>query len=115
MASNSVLEIIDYKSSDGAPAEVGQEVVVHYSVALSLESLEKSEWIDWTYKKGPTRFVLGEGQALKGIDLGLQGMRVGSTRRLVIPADLAFGKRGVPNKVPPDVALVFEVYLIAAE
>lgn len=111
MDAESTLQIVDYKLSDGAPVKAGQTVTVHYAVALSLDALEGSQWIDSSYERGSIRFVLGAGQVLKGVDQGLEGMRVGSTRRLIIPPKLGFGERGVPGKVPPDSVLFFEIYL----
>ncbi len=49
------------------------------------------------------------------MDIGLVGMKVGSTRRVIIPPSLAFGSKGVPGKLLPDTELVFEVYLISAD
>jgi FKBP-type peptidyl-prolyl cis-trans isomerase len=104
-------EIIDYKQSDGAPASSGDIVTVHYKVALNMDQLEQGPWIDNSWDKYPVQFVLGAGDALKGVDIGLEGMRNASTRRLIIPAFLAFGQRGIPGLVPPETTLYFEVYL----
>ena len=60
----------------------------------------------------PLRFALGSGRALKGLDEGVRQMRRGGKRQLVIPPDLAFGKRGIAGKVPPDATLIYEVTLV---
>jgi len=111
MDTESTLQVVDYKSSDGVPVKAGQTITVHYAVALSLDALEENQWIDSSYDRKPIRLVLGAGQVLKGVDQGLEGMRVGSTRRLIIPPELGFGERGVPGKVPPDSVLFFEIYV----
>ena len=111
MDNESGFKIIDYKKSDGAPASSGDTVTVHYKVALNMDQLEQGPWIDNSWDRYPVQFVLGTGEALKGVDIGLEGMRNASTRRLIIPASLAFGHRGVSGLVPPDTTLYFEVYL----
>ena len=58
-------------------------------------------------------FELGAGEVIKGWDSGLVGLRVGGTRRLTIPPELAYGKRGSPPDIPPSAALVFEVALLS--
>jgi FKBP-type peptidyl-prolyl cis-trans isomerase len=115
MDSQAAPQIIEFKPSDGMPAEVGQTVVVHYVCALSLEALEAGELIESSWDKDPITFPLGVGEALKGIDKGLVGMGVGSTRRLILPPELAYGEIGVPGRIPPDCTLFFEVYLLAVE
>lgn len=109
------IQIIEFKASDGKPVKAGQVLVVHYLVALSFSALEKGQWLENSFDKEPILFILGKGEVLKGIDQGLEGMRVGSTRRIIIPPELAFGKKGVQDKVPPDATLAFEIYLVTAD
>ena len=60
----------------------------------------------------PFRFRLGAGEVIRGWDLGMPGARVGGTRRLVIPPDLAYGEQGVPPIIPPTSTLVYDIQLI---
>ncbi|KAI1898255.1 hypothetical protein AGOR_G00070450 [Albula goreensis] len=60
----------------------------------------------------PKWFVLGVGQVIKGLDIGMTGMCQGEKRKLLIPPSLGFGKQG-NEKVPPNSTLIFEVELYA--
>lgn len=63
--------------------------------------------------EGPVEFSLGEGEVIRGWDLGIRGMKVGGRRMLVIPPSLGYGSRGVRGVVPGNATLVFEVQLVA--
>ena len=60
----------------------------------------------------PFEFTLGRGMVIKGWDKGVVGMKKGGVRRLTIPSDMAYAKRGSPPKIPPNAPLEFEVELV---
>lgn len=117
MNTQSTLQVIEYKGSGGIPAQEGQTLTVYYYAAFSIRDLDMGRWIDASYTRDPNyvRFVLGKGQVLKGIEMGVQGMRLASTRRLIVPSQLAFGDRGIAGKVPPNTDIAFEIYLVEIE
>ncbi len=61
---------------------------------------------------GNFEFVLGRGQVIKGWDEGIRFMQTGDIYKFWIPAALAYGKKGVPDVIPPDTPLIFEVELL---
>jgi peptidylprolyl isomerase len=103
------LEVTDLTEGEGAEASAGQTVRVHY-VGVSHSS---GEQFDASYDRGePLSFRLGTGQVISGWDQGVQGMRVGGRRRLVIPPHLAYGDRGAGGVIAPGETLIFVVDLV---
>ncbi|MEV5974934.1 FKBP-type peptidyl-prolyl cis-trans isomerase [Streptomyces sp. NPDC051921] len=103
------LEIKDIWQGDGAVAEAGDMVKVHY-VGVSFDSGEE---FDASWNRGaPLDFQLGVGMVIQGWDKGVQGMKVGGRRQLVIPADLAYGDRGAGGKIGPGETLIFVCDLV---
>jgi peptidylprolyl isomerase len=103
------LEVVDITVGDGAEATVGCTVVTHY-VGVAHSSGEE---FDASYNRGePLAFRLGVGQVIAGWDRGIEGMKVGGRRRLVIPPDLAYGDRGAGSAVAPGETLIFVVDLV---
>jgi FKBP-type peptidyl-prolyl cis-trans isomerase len=103
----SELIIEDLVVGEGDEATKGQTVSVHY-----VGSFPDGKVFDQSTKRGPFSFKLGVGQVIKGWDQGVEGMKVGGKRKLVIPSDLAYGKRGAGGVIPPDATLEFEVELL---
>ncbi len=102
------LKYTDLKLGQGDAADTGKVLEVHYSGWL-----ENGVKFDSSIDDRPFTFRLGTGDAIKGWDEGLMGMKVGGRRRLVIPPDLGFGKQGVGSVVPPNAVLVYEFELLA--
>jgi peptidylprolyl isomerase len=105
------LEITDLWEGEGAVATAGDTVRVHYvGVAYST-----GEEFDASWNQGePLEFRLGVGQVIAGWDRGVQGMRVGGRRQLVIPPDLAYGDRGAGQSIAPGETLIFVCDLVSA-
>ena len=98
------LRYADIAEGEGAPARAGDVVNVHYTGRLT----DGSEF-DSSRNRGPLSFRIGEGRVIPCWEEGLQGVRVGGKRLLVIPPGLAYGARGAPPVIPPNATLVFEV------
>jgi peptidylprolyl isomerase len=105
------LEISDIWEGDGAVAKAGDTVQVHYvGVAYST-----GEEFDTSWSRGaPLEFRLGVGQVIAGWDQGVQGMRVGGRRQLIIPPGLAYGDRGAGRSIAPGETLIFVCDLVSA-
>ena len=103
------LEIDDIAVGDGEEARSGHTVEVHY-VGVSWSNGQE---FDASWDRGDTfKFGLGKGQVIPGWDQGVAGMKVGGRRRITIPPDLGYGKRGAGGVIGPDETLVFVVDLI---
>jgi peptidylprolyl isomerase len=104
------LQITDIWEGNGDVAEPGDLVTVHYvGVAYST-----GEEFDASWNRGdPLRFELGAGRVIAGWDQGLQGMKAGGRRQLIIPPDLAYGERGAGSAIAPGETLIFVCDLIS--
>jgi FKBP-type peptidyl-prolyl cis-trans isomerase FkpA len=113
------LLVTDLVKGIGDEALPGMVVIVHYTGWLYDPAAEdlRGRKFDSSRERGqPLSFPLGGGRVIRGWEQGVPGMKVGGTRRLVIPPELAYGSRGAGNGViPPDATLLFEVELLAVE
>ena len=105
----------DEKVGTGAEAIKGKSVSVHYTGWLDNNGA-KGKKFDSSLDRGtPFTFSLGAGQVIPGWDEGVAGMKVGGKRKLTIPSELGYGKRGYPPVIPANAELTFEVELLKIE
>jgi FKBP-type peptidyl-prolyl cis-trans isomerase FkpA len=110
------LQYDDTTPGTGEEARAGQTVTVHYTGWLHDPAQADGRGAKFDSSKDrrdPFRFDLGAGMVIRGWDEGVQGMKVGGTRLLLIPADLGYGARGAGGVIPPNATLLFEVELVA--
>ena len=108
----------DIKQGEGALATAGHDVTVHYTGWLYDETAadHHGRKFDSSRDRGqPFNFPLGAGHVIKGWDQGVEGMKVGGQRTLVIPAHLGYGARGAGGVIPPGATLVFDVELLGVK
>ena len=108
VTTDSGLKYQDLKEGTGEAAKKGDTVVVHYTGWLK-DGTKFDSSLD---RKEPFSFALGAGQVIKGWDEGVAGMKPGGKRKLIIPPDLAYGKKGAGGVIPADAELTFEVELL---
>jgi FKBP-type peptidyl-prolyl cis-trans isomerase len=105
------LIIEDITVGTGETAQVGQTVSVHY-----VGTLQDGTKFDSSLDRGqPFSFTIGQGRVIQGWEQGVQGMKVGGKRKLVIPPALGYGDRAVGNVIPANATLVFEIDLLAVQ
>jgi FKBP-type peptidyl-prolyl cis-trans isomerase FkpA len=111
---SSGLQFEDTTVGSGPEATKGANVTVHYTGWLQNADGSAGRKFDSSKDRGdPFEFSLGAGQVIKGWDEGVQGMKVGGVRTLIIPAALGYGARGAGGVIPPNATLIFEVELLA--
>jgi FKBP-type peptidyl-prolyl cis-trans isomerase FkpA len=111
------VQVIDHVIGKGTEAMFGSTVVVNYTgwFYKPLAAKQRGRKFDSSLDAGrePLEFQLGARQVIKGWEQGVQGMKVGGKRTLIIPSELAYGKRGAGGgSIPPDSDLIFDVELL---
>jgi FKBP-type peptidyl-prolyl cis-trans isomerase len=113
------LLVTDLVQGIGDAALPGIVVIVHYTLWLYDPAAkdQRGREVDSSRKRGrPFSFTLGAGRVIRGWEQGIPGMKVGGTRRLVVPPALAYGEKGDGRgTIPPNATLVFDVELLAVE
>jgi FKBP-type peptidyl-prolyl cis-trans isomerase FkpA len=112
ITTTSGLQYEDTTEGTGDTAVAGQHVSVHYTGWLYEHGVKGVKFDSSKDRGEPFRFPLGGGRVIRGWDEGVQGMRVGGTRLLLIPSDLGYGARGAGGVIPPNATLLFEVELL---
>jgi FKBP-type peptidyl-prolyl cis-trans isomerase FkpA len=111
------IQSTDVKVGTGKELVAGNTAVVNYTgwFYRPLAAKQRGRKFDSSLNPGrtPLEFQVGARQVIKGWDQGVVGMKVGGKRTLIIPSDLAYGKRGAPGgSIPPDTDLIFDVELL---
>jgi FKBP-type peptidyl-prolyl cis-trans isomerase FkpA len=109
------LQYEDTVTGSGETARAGQHVSVHYTGWLHDPKAPQGRGAKFDSSKDrndPFDFPLGGGAVIGGWDEGVQGMKVGGTRVLIIPPNLGYGAHGAGGVIPPNATLVFEVELL---
>ena len=102
------LKIVDQRVGKGPTANTGDSLSMNYKGTLL-----NGKVFDQSYGRGPFDFILGAGNVIKGWDKGIVGMKVGGKRKLVIPAEMAYGAQSPSPDIPANSTLVFEVELLS--
>jgi len=105
---SSGLEYADLVVGKGREAHAGETATVHYTGTL----VDGTKFDSSKDRNQPFSFKLGAGRVIKGWDEGVEGMKIGGTRKLVIPSDLGYGTRGAGAAIPPNATLIFIVELL---
>ena len=108
-------DITDTRVGEGAEAQPGQQVTVHYTGWLYDKTApdNKGDKFDSSRDRNESfDFPLGMGHVIKGWDQGVAGMKVGGQRTLLIPPEMGYGRRGAGGVIPPNATLLFEVELL---
>lgn len=102
------LEVKDLVEGEGDGAVAGDSVSVDY-VGVNYKSGKEFD-SSWS-RNEPFTFTLGAGEVIPGWDQGVEGMKIGGRRELIIPPELAYGSAGNPPAIPPNETLIFVVDL----
>ena len=105
------LKFEDLKVGDGPTPQAGQTVTVNYTGWL-----QDGKKFDSSFDRNqPFKFQVGRGMVIRGWDEVVLLMKVGGTRKVLIPPDLAYGQRGAGGVIPPGATLIFQIDLISAQ
>jgi FKBP-type peptidyl-prolyl cis-trans isomerase FkpA len=108
VTTGSGLQYVDLVAGSGREAHAGETAIVHYTGKLTNGTKFESS----KDRNEPFSFRLGAGHVIKGWDEGVEGMKIGGIRKLVIPPQLGYGSRGAGSAIPPNATLIFEVELL---
>jgi len=111
MSTPSGVKYWDIQAGEGSPAMKGHVVKVLYTAWVENgKAFDSSTSID-----KPTIFTIGAGQVIPGWEDGMEGMKAGGKRQIHVPAQLAYGAAGIPQLVPPNSNVIFDVVLLEVQ
>ena len=102
------LEVIDTEIGTGEEVQPGATITAHYTGALVKNGIIFQSSHDFGQA-----ISFGLDQVIKGWTVGVPGMRIGGTRRLIIPAEMAYGASSPAKNIPANSDLVFDIDLVA--
>jgi FKBP-type peptidyl-prolyl cis-trans isomerase len=116
-AQPTALATTDVVVGTGALASTGKSVTVNYTGWLYDPTVgtRRGTQFDTSTGRGPFTFTVGGGGVISGWDQGVNGMRVGGKRILIIPSNLGYGASGAGASIPPNAGLVFEVEVVSVQ
>ncbi len=103
------LEVKELEEGSGAEAKSGDQVTVQY---VGVDYKNGKEFDSSWSRNEPFSFKLGAGEVIPGWDQGVEGMKAGGRRELIIPPELAYGESGAPPAIGPNETLVFVIDLL---
>jgi FKBP-type peptidyl-prolyl cis-trans isomerase len=106
------LKYVDQQVGTGDVAMKGNTVSVHYTGWLYVDGKRGAKFDSSLDRNMPFQFRLGAREVIPGWDEGVEGMKIGGKRELIIPPDLGYGAKGFPGAIPPNSTLNFEVELL---
>ncbi|MGI9230488.1 MAG: FKBP-type peptidyl-prolyl cis-trans isomerase [Methylocystis sp.] len=106
------LKIIDNKIGSGASPKIGQTCVMHYTGWLYINGAKGKKFDSSRDRGEPFEFAIGQGKVIPGWDEGIETMKVGGKRTLIIPPQLGYGAAGAGASIPPNSTLIFDVELL---
>ena len=109
------LKTTDLAVGTGDQAVKGTTLTMHYTGWLYINGRRGKKFDSSLDSRQPFTFKLGAGEVIEGWDSGIEGMRVGGKRELIIPPKLAYGSKGAPPDIPPNSTLDFEVQLLSVQ
>jgi len=103
------LVVRDLRVGAGMPADSGMVATIHFELRVA----DSDRIVDSSYDRNqPFSFRIGLGLVIRGLDLGIVGMRVHGLRQLIIPPEMAYGGHGYPPLIPQNATLVMKVELL---
>lgn len=105
------MKAVDLIEGTGKEAKVGDNVTVQYV----LVDYKSGKEIESSWEGQPFPFVLGTGAVITGWDIGVQGMKEGGRRELIIPPQFAYGAEGSPPSIKPNATLIFVIDMVKVE